>query len=384
MIMHIVQVISSINREDAGPSYSVRRLCEVLARLRTQVELHVLNPVPESLHRKAYALRHYPSVRAPFFSSLGISPGMSKGLDLALEHANIAHNHGLWQAPNIYASSSARRYNRKLVISPRGMLAPWALARSRWKKRIMWHAAQKRALFAADCLHATAESEYADIRANGLKLPVAIIPNGVDMPSPRPMPTGKGRRRLLFLARIHPVKGVDVLLRAWRRIESSFKNWELWIAGPDSGGYLGRMQALADDLRITRVTFCGPAYGEEKTRLFYDSDLYVLPTHTENFGLTIAEALAHGLPAIVTRGAPWQGLETHGCGWWIDHGEEPLAECLKDAMERGSDSLLQMGGRGRDWMERDFSWQAIGEQMYLTYRWLVTGGDPPEWVRCES
>ncbi|TRZ88385.1 MAG: hypothetical protein D4R88_08100 [Methanosarcinales archaeon] len=94
----------------------------------------------------------------------------------------------------------------------------------------------------------------------------------------------------------------------------------------------------------------------------------------------MAEALAHGVPVITTRGAPWKGLGEHGCGWWIDIGEEPLITCLKEAMSLSSDTLSAMGARGQEWMKRDFSWERIGRMMYQTYEWVLNGGQPPPWV----
>src|SRR5690606_27143605 len=152
-----------------------------------------------------------------------------------------------------------------------------------------------------------------------------------DVPRAQQRKPLQGSRRLLFLARIHKKKGVDVLLNAWRRLEERHPDWELTIAGPDDGGYLDGMKQLAAALQLRRVDFTGPVYGERKSTLLQSSDLYVLPTHSENFGMTVAEALAHGVPAIVTKGAPWQGLEDHQCGWWIDLSEDSLAACLDQA-----------------------------------------------------
>ena len=101
-----------------------------------------------------------------------------------------------------------------------------------------------------------------------------------------------------------------------------------------------QLQALAKDLRIERVTFSGPAYGYEKSQAYWSADLFVLPTHSENFGLVVAEALAHGVPAVVNKSAPWSGLEKEKCGWWVDVGVEPLTECLREAMSKSSEELF--------------------------------------------
>ncbi len=268
-----------------------------------------------------------------------------------------------------------------LVASPRGTLAPWALRQGRWRKRLMWWSGQARTLRRAACLHATGEAECENIRNAGLSAPVALIPNGVDMPEKTTAKSSGRPRRLLFLGRIHPVKGVDVLLRAWRQVQDRFSDWQLHIVGPGEGGYREQIRRLGLELGVERVSFPGPAYGQAKSAAFHAADLFVLPSHTENFGMAVAEALAHGVPAIVSRNAPWTGLATHGCGWWIEAGPEPLVDCLRQALALPAAELERRGNEGRAWMERDFSWNRIGEMMRDTYHWLLTSEAAPSWVK---
>jgi len=374
----IIQLVPSIQVEASGPSYSVPRLCDVLAGQGEEVELHVLSPVPEASFQ-SYAIHAYPAW--PLLTRFGISPRMHRALVKAAKNAQIMHNHSLWMMPNIYPASVLKGTRCRLVTSPRGTLSEYALNRSRWLKKVVWAFGQGNVLRNSACLHATAEIEYREIRRRELRAPVAIIPNGIEMPPEQKQEkNSKQLRRLLFLGRIHPKKGVDVLLRAWARLERQHPDWDLHIVGPDNGGYLSHMRVLSEDLRVERVTFPGPVYGSEKSRAYWSADLFVLPTHSENFGLAVAEALAHGMPAIVSKGAPWSELETHGCGWWIDIGVNPLVECLREAMALSPEELTERGHRGRAWMELDFSWERIGEMMHKTYLWLLGGGKPPEWV----
>ena len=377
--MKTVHVVPSIANEASGPSYSVPSLCRALASAGAAVELHVLAPAPASGSEgfEVHAHAWWPIIR-----KLGISPAMKRALRAAAERSEIMHSHSLWMMPNVYPARAVRGTDCRLVVSPRGTLSPWALRHHRWRKRVMWFLHQRRAIVAAALLHATSASEHDDMRGKGLRAPVAVLPNGIDLPE---LPASKagpsGRRRLLYLGRIHPIKGIDDLLRAWRNVQASFEGWELHITGPGNEVYVGQMKALAAELGAERVTFTGPAYGAEKSAAYADADLYVLPTHSENFGMTVAEALAHATPAIVTRGAPWDGLETNDCGWWIDIGEAPLTECLRNALAASPEELRARGLRGREWMERDFSWGRIGSMMLETYEWLLGGGAPPEWVQ---
>ena len=375
-----VHVVPSIAEEASGPSYSVVRLCQALIDVGESVRLVALDRAP--LVSKPPFLDVFPLGYGPH--RLGFSPGMRRWLRAtALSgHVDIIHDHSLWMMPNVYAGWATRRTKCRLVVSPRGTLSEWALGRSARVKRVFWSLLQGPALRHVACFHATADTELEDIRRAGFLQPVSIIPNGVDVPAPEPKLSG-GRRRLLFLGRIHPKKGVDLLLLAWRAVSQRFPDWDLYIAGPDNGGYPPRMQTLAAELKLQRIEFCGSVYGEEKLRAYREADLFVLPTHSENFGMTVAEALAAGTPAIVTRGAPWGRLEEHGAGWWIEIGVDPLVACLEEALSRPRNELAARGIRGREWVRQEFSWGRVGAMMDQTYQWLLSGGDAPAWVRLD-
>lgn len=376
--IRIIQVVPRIDEEASGPSYTVVRLCHELAARGENLSLVTLNG-GQSVELPF--LETYPA--RPVMRRLGFSPAMRDRLTRAANHSDILHNHSLWMMPNVYPGWAVRGTSCRLVISPRGTLSRWALNRSAWRKRIFWTVMQGPVLRRASCLHATAESEYEDIRSAGLRgQPVCVIPNGIDVPEAENKPLNR-YRTLLFLGRIHPVKGVDILLRAWSAVEPRFSEWRLRIVGPDNDGYLPRMQAMAEKLGLKRVAFCGPLYGNEKQAAYREAELFVLPTHSENFGVTVAEALAAGIPAIVTKGAPWKGLQEHEAGWWIDLGVDPLMACLEEAMSRSRNELMDRGRAGRDWIMRDYSWARVGQMMHATYEWLLFGGETPSWVRLD-
>jgi glycosyltransferase involved in cell wall biosynthesis len=296
--------------------------------------------------------------------------------------ADVVQSHGLWLAPNLYAARAAARAGRPHVISPRGMLGPAALEFSRLKKRAFWALAQARAVRAAACLHATSELERQDIRAFGLTNPVAIVPNGVDVPPLQPKPQ-RQERTALSLGRLHPKKGLDRLVRAWALVEAEHPDWRLRIVGPAEGGYDDQLRALAAELSLQRVSVEGAVYGEAARRLYQQSDLFILPTLNENFAMTVAEALANCVPVISTKGAPWSGLEREGCGWWIDHGEEPMAATLRLVLATPRELLAAMGSRGRAWMLREFSWGRIAADLLEVYDWLSCGKPRPATVRLD-
>jgi glycosyltransferase involved in cell wall biosynthesis len=381
-------VVADLRREGGGLSHAVSALAAAQARNGADVCVRTVGDcAPPSRDADAVARFAHARSGGPLGRALRLSPDLAASLTADAPSGAVIHAHGLWLMPNIYPHWARRRSARPgpLVHSTHGMLGTPALRISAWKKRPFWWLAQRWALQAADCLHATAPSEYAEIRAAGLTNPVAVVPNGIDLPDPATMPArgAAGERIVLSLGRIHPKKGLDRLLRAWALIEPELPTWRLRIVGPAEVGHDQALAALARALGLQRVSIEGPLYGAEKLRAYRDAELFVLSTRNENFALTVAEALAAEVPVISTRGAPWAGLEPERCGWWIDHGVTPLAAALRHAMTIGSAERRAMGARGRAWMARDFGWDRIAADMLQVYRWLKSGGEPPPTVRLD-
>lgn len=368
------QIVASIDDAAAGPSYSVTALSAALRRLgHDSAVMAVGQRVPEpGLEIFAQDLARLPGMKL-----LMVSRGLARALDTVSARGSVLHGHGLWLLPNILPATAAQRHAAPLVMSPRGMLGEAALAFSPTRKRIFWALAQRRALERATCFHATAESEADDIRRAGLSAPVAVIPNGIDIPAGDPVP---GARTILHLGRLHPKKGIDRLVAAWARIAKRHPDWRLRIVGPSESGYREALERQVHELGAPRVAFDGPLYGADKLAAYRAAGLFVLPTLNENFGMVVAEALAAGIPAICTKGAPWQGLETKRCGWWTDHGSEAMAVTLDAALALPDAERAAMGSRGRAWMARDFGWDEIAARMAEVYAWSAGRGARPDCV----
>ena len=367
-IHHVVGSLTDIG----GPSYTVPRLAEAMRGAHCAV-IHTLSAPPGPY--PGYEVRAYPS-GGPL-KRFGGSPQFLSGLEQAGQSAAVVHSHGLWLRTDLYAAQVGRRTGTPTVVSTRGMLDPWAMQHHRWRKQVVWHTGQRTALDRAACLHATAPNERGFIRDLGFRTPIAEIPNGVDLPAD-PSSLDSDRRVLLFLARVHPKKGILNLLDAWATVEASFPDWDLVVAGPDDSGHLKDVVDRAQG--VPRVEIKGEVSEEEKDRLHRRAELYVLPTFNENWAVTVADALAYGVPAIVGRGAPWSGLHEHGCGWWTENDPQSLSETLTEALALRAETLREMGMRGRDWVGQSFGWDRIGKQMGTVYEWVVKGGVPPPCV----
>ena len=375
----VVHTIPSIAEVSSGPSYSVVRLCDGLSARGCPVTLAALDSAG---HRAVPPYtRLFPRAIGP--ARLGRSPAMKRWLDSEARAGRVGllHNHSLWMMPNVYPGNVAQRYKIPYVLAPRGTFAEAAFIRGSPVKRAFWPLLQKPSLSAVSLFHATAESERDDIRRLGYTQPIAVIPNGVDLAPLARIPSE--HPTLLFLGRVHPSKGVDFLLRAWAELQEKRPTWRLRIVGPDNEGHLAKMQALAAELRVERVQFEGALTGAAKLAAYSAASLYILPSHSENFGLTVAEALSAGTPAIVMHGAPWGGLVDNQCGWWIERSVASIRKAIEDATALPPAALAEMGLRGRAWMERDFAWDSIADKMMSTYEWVLSSMPDsriPAWI----
>lgn len=292
------------------------------------------------------------------------------------ERPHLIHLHGLW-SPFLAVVALVARINMvPLVISPHGCLEPWALNNKRLKKRIAMWMYQSAVLRAASMIMVTAEQERHSVRRLELNQPVAIVPNGVDVPVHVEVRRNSDLRTFLFLSRIHPGKGLLDLVEAWAAVRQP--EWRIVIAGGDEDGHQAQVKNLIRQKGLESDFFwIGFVNGEAREACFTQSDVFVLPTYSENFGIAIAEALAHGLPVITTTGAPWPGLLTHRCGWWVEPGVPGITSALTQALACSTDELKGMGQRGRQWVSERFSWAKVGSDAALAGAWLLDRSKPP-------
>lgn len=322
--------------------------------------------------------------------AFGYASELRKELDSA--DLDLVHTHGLWMYPSVAALRWAARWQKPLVVSPHGMLDSWALQNSRWKKRIAGWLYENRHLRSAACLHALNDAEYVAIRAYGLTNPVAIIPNGVELPEldkKAPPPDWSsdldGMRVLLFLGRLHPKKGLANLLRAWartRQAPNSVEDWRLVIAGWDQGGHEAELKRLAESLKLAEsVRFIGPQFGAQKTASLARADAFILPSLSEGLPMAVLEAWAHSLPVLMTAQCNLPEGFASGAAVEIHPKADRMVEGLEDFLELPDAERLEMGKHGRQLVEAKFAWDGIAGRMAEVYRWLAKGGERPACVR---
>ena len=366
--MKVLLTATSLRTDYGGPAFSVSRLASALGDAGVQVGLWASDgsaPVTQLLPKHTTVQR--------------LAGSESEALeDFGL--VDLLHDNGIWLPHNHHLAVLAEKRGIPRVVSIRGMLEPWAFRHKHAKKKVAWWLYQRRDLRRAQCHITTGEAETGNVRRLELGVPIATIPNGVDVPEDRlpriereSMICGRPRTAL-FLGRIYPIKGLPMLVEAWSRVRPV--GWRLRIAGPDEAGHQKQVEKVVADAGLMDViSFLGPVDPERKSDLLLDADLFVSPTYSENFGMAIAEALAHGLPVLTTTGAPWPMLQETGSGWWVEASVEGLTEGLREATNSEPEILHQMGEKGRSLVSKQFGWNRIASLMRSTYEQIVKHPD---------
>src|SRR5262249_13438713 len=314
--------------------------------------------------------------------------GFAPELAAALENSRpeLVHVHGLWTFPTLAACRWARRHAQPYLITIHGMLEPWALRHSRWKKVLAGILFEKSAIARAACLHVNTEAERVNIRASGLRNPVGVIPNGVDLPAtPAPdPPPWAGRipnsaQVLLYLGRLHPKKGLPHLLEAWAAARNTAgaraRNWELAIAGWDQVGHEAELRAQAATAGIgNSVHFLGPQFGAAQAAAYRHAVAFGLPSFGDGLPMAVLEAWAHGLPVLMTRACNLVEGFAEDAAWPIDPTVRSIAQGLETLFQASADRRREMGRRGLALARARFTWSRVAEQLHGVYRWLLAAG----------
>lgn len=367
--MKICQIVPSLEEQHGGPSKSVQRLAAALSRLGHDVDLLATRPGGEAVAMDDGRL-HVRQFRRGFPEFLCASAGLQ---DHLRRHAyDHLHHHALWLRTLHYARQAARATGAPLVIAPRGMLSDWSWRHRRWKKRLAARLVHPGAFAQASGWHATSAAEADDIRRRGFPQPICVAPNGVEAPAAEELthahevwsqlcPTVATRPVALFYSRFHRKKRLLELIDLW--IDAAPREWLLLVAGipqeytvASLAAYVQRHSAQ-DRIAVFDGSDRPPPYGV--------ASLFLLPSHTENFGLVVAEAMAWGVPVLVTDTTPWADVPLQNAGWCVPW--EDYREALRRALMESADRLEQRGARARDWVLARYSWEQAARPLAEFY-----------------
>jgi len=408
-MIHTVNITSSVSRNAGGLFESVRRLVQELSLIPMDVSVLGVSDEFTKLDISDWNPICVYASKPLLHRQFGYSPNFLKFLDL--HNPDIMHSHGIWTYSSIVTRSFSNRNKIPYMISPHGMIDPWALKNSYWKKFPAYYLYERSHLNGASCLRALCESEAAAFRKFGLKNPIAIIPNGIDMRDEQQGQrgatggkSGSDRRKLLFLGRIHPKKGLINLIKAWSKTRNFLKNgergaqWQLVIAGWEQGGHQRELKRLCGELGLSvwvkksdsneasssklipdsaDIIFYGSAFGREKDELLQLADAFILPSFSEGLPMAVLEAWAYGLPVVMTPECNLPEGFAADAAIKIGTDAASITEGVDSLLSMEDNDLNAMGARGRELVRERFTWKIVAEQMSSTYEWILGGGEMP-------
>lgn len=295
------------------------------------------------------------------------------------DRPDVVHIHGLWRMPYHAVAKWAKRSGVRLVWSTHGMTAPWSMRHKWWKKLPAWWMYQRGDLLSADRIHSTSPNEIQWNQSRGLDKQV-LIPLGTHLPILGNKAAHRPRKTLLCVGRLHPVKAMDRLIEAFARVPSCVRaGWRLRLVGPNEAWHeavlrqICAREGLVCQGPSSEVDFAGPLFGAELAAEYASCDCLALVSHTENFGATVVDAMAYGKPVLTSTRTPWDEVGVLKCGWWVDNSPEELARTLEQMMSLSDSEREEMGRRGRELVERKYTWDAVGKSMIEVYEEVLHG-----------
>jgi glycosyltransferase involved in cell wall biosynthesis len=385
-------LVSSISWRAGGLLHSARRLAQQMeARERAVAAVFSLEDEWSADYLRWWQPLHvhlFPVAGPRWF---GFAPGLlpclrSKSLDMV-------HLHGMWMYPSVVALRWAASSRRPLVISPHGMLNPWALRQSAAKKRVARILFEDRNLRRAACLRSLCPAETLAFRRLGLKNRICEIPNGVDVPEccwgeadlvARRRAAGAPGKMLLYVGRLHQKKQLPSLLRAWKELErvevAGRDDWDLVIVGWDQFDHREDLRGLIRDLQITRVHLLGPVFGKDLSALLFSASGFILPSISEGLPMVVLEAWAHRLPVVMTESCNLPEGFRRGAALRISTEAADISRAIAELIQMSEADRCQMGARGLDLVREKFAWPTFAGQMLAVYKWLLGGGPTPPTV----
>lgn len=389
--MKVLHVIPSFYpaRALGGPVEATVQLCRHLGRLGCEVRVLTTDADGEARRLDVPLDRDVPLEEGVVVRYCGrvlfhsVAPTLVWRLPSWTWWGDVIHLTAVYSFPTIPTLLAGAALARRVVWSPRGALQRWN-GSTRVREKAWWERACRVARPRRLVLHVTSDEERQESLGRLPGCDAVVVPNGVEVPARVEHVPGADALRLLYLGRIHPKKGLEnlidacAILRRERRI-----SWSLTLAGDGEEKYLELIRHYIRERELgEQISMRGWAREDEKKRLFEQSDVLVLPSHTENFGNVVAEALAHGVPVIASRNTPWARVAEVGCGLWVENDSLSLAGAIEQITRM---PLQELGRRGRAWMEREFAWPAVARRMIEVYRDLATTGSVSslrEGVRC--
>ena len=383
--MKILHIAASLDTEYGGPTEVVLGLTQALQKKGAEVSVFAPSINTKTAYTKNHngvTLRFFPT--SAFFKLwLFHSSSLTKALRKEISSFDMVHIHDLWHHANFSAYRAAKVMKKHYVVTIHGELEPWCLLQSAFRKKIYSSLIQKRILKEASALHAITENEVKNISNYVDTDNVLYIPNGLDLNNWNKMPEKssiekrfpqlKDKKVILFMGRIHPKKGLDILAKSFGVIAGKNQDVCLLVAGTGDVKYINKVRMMFENEGVSdKVVFTGMLTGDEKAAALAAADIFVLPSYSEGFSIAILEAMICGLPVIITHQCNFPEIEKTKAGIIINPNPEQLTEAITTLLNKPQ-LRKEMGGNGQLLVRTKYTWDSVAEEMMAAYRNILNG-----------
>ena len=393
-MINTFHLVHNIDDSYGGPAKSIPYLMSSLEKLGNNQEVISLkysnnetNEVISKLNLKST------SFQAHFLKAAAYSPNIEDYLVKRIRETNnqIIHYHNIWNYIPLIANKVAVNTNVPIVASPRGNLFPWNLKKGYLKKKLYMEVFQRRYFNTSDCIHVTSKEELKAVKNLGLNAPIGLISNGVDIDEFKNMQSKEkhrdnlgidvNKKYILYMGRIEQKKGLLLLLHTYKDFVKKNDEWKILIAGPAyDKKYFQDCKDFAINAGLDKhIEWLGMVSGSRRIDAYGAADLFVLPTHSENFGIVIAEALASGLPVITTNGTPWAEIQNEFAGYIIPLEKRFLLSSIDNFSKLSILEKNEMAANAKNIAQR-YSWDKPGHEMAQLYEWILGKRNQPKFI----
>lgn len=317
----------------------------------------------------------------PQFLPRTVVPALGRFVTNELPRFDLVHIHGLWRYPQWVASRRAQSLKIPYILSPHGMCEPFELARKAWKKQLFFNLVEKRTFQGAAAIHAITEAERGHCTQLEADKKIEVIPHGVEIQAALPaalidfyLPPAIAAIPpqapvVLFMGRLHPKKGLDLLIPAFAQVLQQHPSAYLVLAGPDATGYQANLVQLAKSFQIQeRILFTGMLVGQQKQAMLQRADVFTLPSYSEGFSVAILEALAAAKPVVISKYCYFDEVTSVGCGQVVDTDISQLAQALNHLLALDAPARANLGQRGQQLIEHKYTWSIAAKKMMGLYQ----------------
>ncbi|PAX53166.1 glycosyltransferase [Brunnivagina elsteri] len=385
--MKVLMLIPALGNVYGGPSKCIIELAEAIGSKGLEVDIVTTNangnvnldvPLNIWIQEQHYRIQYFHYLN---FIDYKFTWSLTQWLFQHVQDYDLVHTNAIFSYPILPAAWACQFHQVPYIMTPHGMLEPWALAYKAWKKNFYFSLIEKPALQNASGVQMLASTEFQRVQELGINAPLLLIPNGIHthdfekLPSAEifysQFPETRNKTLILFLGRIDPKKGLDLLAPAFAQARNLFPNSHLIVAGQDNIGYLPQVKEYFSNTScLEAVTFTGMLTGETKYSALAAANIFVVPSYSEGFSMSVLEGMASALPCVITTGCNFPEAEAAGAASIVDINASKIADALI-AYLQNLKQAQETGIRARQLVFQNYTWEKIADKTIINYQRIV-------------